>query len=72
MVGWSPTWDKTIVLGNPASGGFAVAYLTDGDVRQVAVVNGAIPVEEARAFVERHPSAAHLGELDALRAPAGG
>ena len=72
VVGWSPTWDETIVLGDPASGGFAVAYLTDGDVRQLAVVNGAIPVEEARAFVERHPPAADLGELDALRAPAGG
>lgn len=72
VVGWSPTWDETIALGNPASGGFAVAYLTDGDVRQLAVVNGAIPIEEARAFVERHPSAADLGELDALRAPAGG
>jgi 3-phenylpropionate/trans-cinnamate dioxygenase ferredoxin reductase subunit len=72
VVGWSPTWDETIVLGDPDSGGFAVAYLTGGKVRQLAVVNGAILVEEARAFVERRASAADLRELDALRAPAGG
>ena len=72
VVGWSPTWDETIVLGDPDSSGFAVAYVADGEIRQLAVVNGAIPVEEARAFVERHPSAADLRELDALRAPAGG
>ncbi len=72
VVGWSPAWDETIVLGDPDSSGFAVAYVADGEVRQLAVVNGAIPVEEARAFVERHPSAADLRELDALRAPAAG
>ena len=72
VVGWSPTWDETIVLGDPASGGFAVAYLTDGEVRQLAVVNGAIPVEQARAFVERHPPRDDLRALDSLRAPAGG
>ena len=60
VVGWSPAWDETIVLGDPGSSGFAVAYVADGEVRQLAVVNGAIPVEEARAFVERHPSAADL------------
>ena len=54
------------------SSGFAVAYVADGEVRQLAVVNGAIPVEEARAFVERHPSAAELRELDELRVPAAG
>ena len=72
VVGWSPAWDETIVLGDPDSSAFAVAYVADGEIRQLAVVNGAIPVEEARAFVERHPSAADLRELDALRAPAGG
>ena len=71
VVGW-PSWDETIVLGDPQSSGFAVAFVADGEVRQLAVVNGAIPVEEARAFVERRPSAAELRELDALRAPAGG
>ena len=72
VVGWSPTWDETIVLGDPASSGFAVAYVTDGEVRQLAVVNGAIPVEQARAFVERHPPRDDLRALDSLRAPAGG
>jgi 3-phenylpropionate/trans-cinnamate dioxygenase ferredoxin reductase subunit len=72
IVGWSPAWDETIVLGDPDSSAFAVAYVADGEIRQLAVVNGEIPVEEARAFVERHPSAANVRELDALRAPAGG
>ena len=72
VVGWSPAWDETIVLGDPDSSAFAVAYVADGEIRQVAVVNGAIPIEEARAFVERHPSATNVQELDALRAPAGG
>ena len=72
VVGWSPAWDETIVLGDPGSSGFAVAYVADGEVRQLAVVNGAIPVEEGRAFVERHPSAAELRELDELRVPAAG
>jgi 3-phenylpropionate/trans-cinnamate dioxygenase ferredoxin reductase subunit len=72
VVGWSPAWDETIVLGDVAGSGFAVAYVADGEVRQLAVVNGAVPVEEARAFVERYPSVDELRELDALRAPAAG
>jgi 3-phenylpropionate/trans-cinnamate dioxygenase ferredoxin reductase component len=72
VVGWSPKWDETVVLGDQASHRFAVAYVADGEVRQLAVVNGAIPVEEARAFVERHPPRGDLRRLDELRAPAGG
>jgi hypothetical protein len=72
VVGWAPTWDDTIVLGDPDSSRFAVAYEADGAVRQLAVANGAIPVEEARAFIERHPAPGDLRELDAIRAPAGG
>jgi 3-phenylpropionate/trans-cinnamate dioxygenase ferredoxin reductase component len=72
VVGWSPSWDETIVLGDPDARGFVVAFVADGEVRQLAVVNGAIPVEVARAFVERHPSASELRDLDELRAPAGG
>jgi hypothetical protein len=34
----------------------------------MAVVNGAIPVEKARSFVERHPS---VSELEALEQAAG-
>ena len=71
VVGWSPTWDETIVLGDPDSSVFAVAYVADGDIRQLAVVNGAIPIEEARAFVERHPSAADVRELDAAQGTGG-
>jgi NADPH-dependent 2,4-dienoyl-CoA reductase/sulfur reductase-like enzyme len=72
VVGWAPTWDDTIVLGDPDSSRFAVAYEADGAVRQLAVANGAIPVEEARAFVERRLGAGELQQLDAIRAPAGG
>jgi len=72
VVGWSPTWDETIVVGDSAASGFAVAYVADGEVRQLAVVNGAIPVEEARAFVERRPASGELRQLGALREPAGG
>jgi 3-phenylpropionate/trans-cinnamate dioxygenase ferredoxin reductase subunit len=72
VVGWSPAWDETIVLGDPGSTRFAVAYVADDEVRQLAVVNGAIPVEFARAFVERNPSAAELPELDELRVSAAG
>jgi NADPH-dependent 2,4-dienoyl-CoA reductase/sulfur reductase-like enzyme len=71
VVGWAPAWDETHVLGDPDSRSFAIAYVADREVRQVAVMNGAIPVEEARAFVERHPSSDDLRALDALRVPAG-
>ncbi len=67
VVGWAPTWDETVSLG--IDDRFAVAYVAEGRVIQLAIVNGAIPVEEARAFVERRPPA---GELDRLRATAGG
>ena len=72
VVGWSPTWDDTIVLGDPESNRFAVAFVADSEVRQLAVVNGAIPIEEARAFVERRPAPGELRQLGALKEPAGG
>jgi NADPH-dependent 2,4-dienoyl-CoA reductase/sulfur reductase-like enzyme len=67
IVGWAPAWDETRMLGDAGEGRFAVAYLSGGRVLQVAVVNGAIPVEAARAFVERGPASGELDELDALR-----
>lgn len=66
VVGWAPEWDETVILGDAER--FAVAYLVDGQVVQLAVVNGAVEVEAARAFVEQHPAA---GDLDRLRAQAG-
>ena len=67
VVGWAPIWDETITLGNGDR--FGVAYLAERRVIQLAIVNGALPVEEARAFIERRPP---VGELDRLRAMAGG
>jgi NADPH-dependent 2,4-dienoyl-CoA reductase/sulfur reductase-like enzyme len=65
VVGWAPTFDETVVL----HGGRLVAYLRDGDVAQLAVVNGIVPVEEARAFVEGHPPASALATLGAAVRP---
>ena len=49
VVGWAPGAAETVVLQD----GRLVAYLRDGVVAQLAVVNGAVPGEAARAFVER-------------------
>jgi len=68
VVGWAPEWDETVTLGETNAHRCAIAVVASGQVRQVAVVNGAIPVESARAFVERAPGSAELAELDALRA----
>jgi NADPH-dependent 2,4-dienoyl-CoA reductase/sulfur reductase-like enzyme len=59
IVGWAPTVDETVLL----HGGRLVAYLREGVVAQLAVVNGVVPVEAARAFVERRPSPAALASL---------
>lgn len=64
IVGWAPAWDETVTLGDMARDRFALAYVENGRVIQVAVVNAAIPVEEARSFVERHPSVSELEALD--------
>jgi 3-phenylpropionate/trans-cinnamate dioxygenase ferredoxin reductase component len=69
VVGWAPSWDEATVIGDENADRFAVAYLIDGRVAQLAVVNSALPVEDARAFVERAPSArelAVLGEASAV------
>ena len=71
VVGWAPTWDETSIIGDRSERRFAVAYVAEGMVRQVAIVNGAVPVEAARTFVERRPSAGELDALDALRVPEG-
>jgi NADPH-dependent 2,4-dienoyl-CoA reductase/sulfur reductase-like enzyme len=51
VVGWAPTFDETLLLHS----GRLVAYLRDGAVVQLAVVNGVVPVEAARTLVERRP-----------------
>jgi hypothetical protein len=64
VVGFAPAWDETVMLGDPRSGRFAVGYLRDGMVAQLAVVNAAIPVDEARSRLEVGMRA---DELKALR-----
>jgi len=65
VVGWAPDRDEERVLGDPESGRFAVAYLRAGRVAQLAVANGFIPVEVARAFVEARRPASDLAHLTA-------
>ncbi len=63
VVGWAPTWDEMRALGE----GAALAYLVEGRVVQLVIFDSAIPVEAARAFVERLPPAAALAELTLAR-----
>ena len=63
VVGWAPDHDAEGVLGDPASDRFAVALLRGDRVAQLAVVNGFVPVEDARRFVEASPSASALRTL---------
>jgi len=63
VVGWAPNPEEERVIGDMRAGSFAVAALVQGLVRQVAVVNGALPVEAARAFVETRPPADALARL---------
>ncbi|HET7521349.1 MAG TPA: FAD-dependent oxidoreductase [Candidatus Limnocylindria bacterium] len=57
VVGWAPAWDEVRAV----PGGFA--YLVGGRVAQLAIIDGALPVEAARALVASRPA---LPELDAL------
>lgn len=59
VVGWAPTADELVVLQE----GRLVAYLRDGVVAQLAVINAAVPVAAARAFVERDPGRNALASL---------
>jgi NADPH-dependent 2,4-dienoyl-CoA reductase/sulfur reductase-like enzyme len=72
VLGFAPAWDETVVLGDGEMDRFAVAYLADDRVIQVAVVNGAYAVDGARAFVESRPPARQLPDLDRLRVPVAG
>ncbi|MGH2445048.1 MAG: NAD(P)/FAD-dependent oxidoreductase [Candidatus Limnocylindria bacterium] len=53
VVGWAPRWDALRRIGE--SERFVLAYLVGGRVMQLAVVDDAFPVEEARSLVERAP-----------------
>lgn len=66
VVGYAPSWDETAVLGDPGSGRFAVAYLRDRAVAQLAVVNAAVPVDVARSRLEASMSADDLVDLASL------
>ncbi|MGH2456189.1 MAG: FAD-dependent oxidoreductase, partial [Candidatus Limnocylindria bacterium] len=57
VVGWSPRWDELLARDG------LVAYVVGGRVAQLAVLDGAVEVEAARAFVERSPSPSRLAEL---------
>jgi 3-phenylpropionate/trans-cinnamate dioxygenase ferredoxin reductase subunit len=65
VVGWAPDRDEERVLGDPESGRFAIAYLRAGRVAQLALTNGFVPVEMARAFVEARLQASELSQLAA-------
>jgi 3-phenylpropionate/trans-cinnamate dioxygenase ferredoxin reductase component len=57
VLGWAPAWDDLVVRAG------VVAYLVEGRVAQLAILDGAIRVEAARAFVERRPPLSALVEL---------
>jgi NADPH-dependent 2,4-dienoyl-CoA reductase/sulfur reductase-like enzyme len=59
VVGWAPTWDDIVRFPG------VVAYIVGGSVAQLALMDSPVPVEEARAFVERGGAAADLPGLAA-------
>jgi 3-phenylpropionate/trans-cinnamate dioxygenase ferredoxin reductase subunit len=66
IVGWVADWDETRRLGN---GDFSLAYLRGGAVQQLAIVGGHVPVEEARAAIERGVGPAELARLASTHRP---
>lgn len=70
VVGYAPMWDEAIPLGGPAGDRFAIAYLREGVVAQLAIVNAALPIDESRAWIAGQPARAELARLE-LKAPAG-
>lgn len=63
VVGWATESGEERVTGDIGSGRFAVAYVQEERVMQVAIVNGHLAVEAARAFVE---SGHRVDELDQI------
>lgn len=62
VVGWAPSWDEIV----PLAGGWA--YLVDGRVAQVAIIDSLLPVEEIRVLVETGASLDRFAALAASRA----
>jgi NADPH-dependent 2,4-dienoyl-CoA reductase/sulfur reductase-like enzyme len=54
VFGWAPRWDELVELPG------AIAYIVGGRVAQMAVFDSSLPIEDARAFVERNPGPAEL------------
>ncbi|MEP6468960.1 MAG: FAD-dependent oxidoreductase [Chloroflexota bacterium] len=54
VVGSAPQWDEIVVRRD------VHAYLVDGRVVQLAVINGTVPIEEARVMVEADATIAEL------------
>jgi NADPH-dependent 2,4-dienoyl-CoA reductase/sulfur reductase-like enzyme len=54
VVGWAPGWDDLLELPG------VIAYVVDGVVAQLAVFDSSLPIEDARALVETHPSVAEV------------
>ena len=61
VVGIATEWDHTRRIGEGDR--FAVAHVGEGHVVQVAIVNGALPVEETRALVERGSGFAEIERM---------
>lgn len=57
VVGYAPAFDETVMVG-----GGVVAYLVGGRVAQLAVMDSALPVEDARDVVERRPPLHELAD----------
>jgi 3-phenylpropionate/trans-cinnamate dioxygenase ferredoxin reductase subunit len=57
VVGWAPAWDEIVTRGG------MLAYVVNGRVEQLAILDGAVAVEAARVFVEQRPPPARLSEL---------
>jgi 3-phenylpropionate/trans-cinnamate dioxygenase ferredoxin reductase subunit len=62
VVGLATHWDETRRLGEGDR--FAVAHLVGGSTVQVAMVNGAFPVEETRSLVERGSGFMEIERMD--------
>jgi NADPH-dependent 2,4-dienoyl-CoA reductase/sulfur reductase-like enzyme len=57
VVGSAPHWDEIIVRNG------VHAYVVNGKVAQLAVINGSVPIEEARAFIEGRATLTRLYEV---------
>ena len=63
VVGLPGAEDEAQVIGDRTADAFAVAFLRDGQVSAIGIVNSAIDVEEARRLVERRAALQELLSL---------